>query len=89
MKLLPTGRKSSLAIFVYSSVVRVKFNAELIYLSLIFIYMIMIHVFLMIYQVGLGTFLLRYIPGLVRSLLTEIGISEDMYNPVSYFELFC
>ncbi|BBH05886.1 Uncharacterized conserved protein DUF2215 [Prunus dulcis] len=52
MKLLPTGRKNSLAIFVYSSLV------------------------------GLGSFLLRYIPGLLRSILTEIGVSEDMYNPV-------
>ncbi|KAL2987754.1 hypothetical protein AAZX31_11G045800 [Glycine max] len=52
MKLLPTGRKSSLAIFLYST------------------------------AVGFGTFLLRYIPGLVRSLLTELGIDEDMYNPV-------
>lgn len=33
-------------------------------------------------QVGFGTFLLRYIPGLVRSVLTELGIDEDMYNPV-------
>ncbi|GAU26140.1 hypothetical protein TSUD_226030 [Trifolium subterraneum] len=52
MKLLPTGRRSSLAIFLYSS------------------------------AIGLGTFLLRYIPGLVRSILTELGIDEDMYNPV-------
>uniref|UniRef100_A0A0R0LDF1 Uncharacterized protein n=1 Tax=Glycine max TaxID=3847 RepID=A0A0R0LDF1_SOYBN len=52
MKLLPTGRKSSLAIFLYST------------------------------AVGFGTFLLRYIPGLVRSVLTELGIDEDMYNPV-------
>lgn len=33
-------------------------------------------------QVGLGSFLLRYLPGLLRTILTEIGISEDMYNPV-------
>ncbi|KAH7566709.1 hypothetical protein JRO89_XS08G0219600 [Xanthoceras sorbifolium] len=52
MKLLPTGRKSSLAIFMYSSLV------------------------------GLGSFLLRYVPGLLRSILAEIGINEDMYNPV-------
>lgn len=52
MKLLPTGRKNSLAIFVYSSVV------------------------------GLGSFLLSYLPGLLRTVLIEIGISEDMYNPV-------
>ncbi|XP_027361487.1 uncharacterized protein LOC113869384 isoform X1 [Abrus precatorius] len=57
MKLLPTGRKSSLAIFLYSS------------------------------AVGFGTFLLRYIPGLVRSVLTELGIDEDMYNPLAIFLL--
>ncbi|XP_015578522.1 uncharacterized protein LOC8283377 [Ricinus communis] len=55
MKLLPTGRKNSLAIFVYSSLV------------------------------GLGSFLLRYVPGLLRSLLVEIGISEDMYYPLAIF----
>ncbi|PQQ12445.1 nuclear envelope integral membrane protein 1 isoform X1 [Prunus yedoensis var. nudiflora] len=57
MKLLPTGRKNSLAFFVYSSLV------------------------------GLGSFLLRYIPGLLRSILTEIGVSEDMYNPLAIFLL--
>lgn len=34
------------------------------------------------YQVGLGTFLLGYLSGLLRAVLTEIGINEDMYNPV-------
>ncbi|XVE86983.1 hypothetical protein DITRI_Ditri18aG0079500 [Diplodiscus trichospermus] len=57
MKLLPTGRKSSLAIFMYSS------------------------------AVGLGSFLLRYLPGLLRSILSEMGISEDMYNPLAIFLL--
>ncbi|KAI9074620.1 hypothetical protein K1719_043461 [Acacia pycnantha] len=57
MKLLPTGRKSSLAIFLYSS------------------------------AVGFGTFLLRYVPGLIRSVLTELGINEDMYNPLAIFVL--
>ncbi|KAL5753152.1 hypothetical protein ACOSQ2_023659 [Xanthoceras sorbifolium] len=57
MKLLPTGRKSSLAIFMYSSLV------------------------------GLGSFLLRYVPGLLRSILAEIGINEDMYNPLANFLL--
>nr|XP_025652259.1 uncharacterized protein LOC112748261 isoform X1 [Arachis hypogaea] len=51
MKLLPTGRKSSLGIFIYSS------------------------------AIGFGTFLLRYVPGLIRAMLTELGIDEDMYNP--------
>ncbi|KAF7809935.1 nuclear envelope integral membrane protein 1 isoform X1 [Senna tora] len=57
MKLLPTGRKSSLAIFLYSSVV------------------------------GFGTFLLRYVPGVIRSLLMELGINEDMYSPLAIFLL--
>ncbi|XP_062157155.1 uncharacterized protein LOC133864758 isoform X2 [Alnus glutinosa] len=57
MKLLPTGRKNSLAIFIYSS------------------------------AVGLGSFFLRYLPGLCRAVLTEIGISEDMYNPLAIFLL--
>ncbi|KAF5451242.1 hypothetical protein F2P56_026362 [Juglans regia] len=57
MKLLPTGRKSSLAIFIYSS------------------------------AVGLGSFLLRYLPGLCRSILMEIGINEDMYYPLTIFLL--
>ncbi|KAL2348302.1 hypothetical protein Fmac_002302 [Flemingia macrophylla] len=57
MKLLPTGRKSSLAIFLYST------------------------------AVGFGTFLLRYIPGLVRSVLTELGVDQDMYNPLAMFLL--
>ncbi|KAK4584899.1 hypothetical protein RGQ29_022533 [Quercus rubra] len=57
MKLLPTGRRNSLAIFMYSSVV------------------------------GLGSFFLRYLPGLLRTILTEIGISEDMYNPLAIFLL--
>lgn len=53
MKLLPTGRKSSLAIFLYSSIV------------------------------GVGSFILSYVPQLLRSILREIGVGEDMYNPVS------
>ncbi|KAK4416346.1 hypothetical protein Salat_2460100 [Sesamum alatum] len=57
MKLLPTGRKSSLAIILYSCFV------------------------------GLGSFLLRYAPRLLRSLLVEIGLSEDMYNPLAVFLL--
>ncbi|KAF8017301.1 hypothetical protein BT93_H2477 [Corymbia citriodora subsp. variegata] len=57
MRLLPTGRKNSLAIFIYSSLI------------------------------GLGSFLLRYLPGLFRSILSEMGISEDMYNPLAIFLL--
>lgn len=55
MKLLPTGRKSSFAIFVYSSLV------------------------------GLGSLLLGYVPRLFRSILTELGISEDLYDPLALF----
>ncbi|GKU98809.1 hypothetical protein SLEP1_g11754 [Rubroshorea leprosula] len=57
MKLLPTGRRSSLAIFIYSS------------------------------MVGLGSFFLRYLPGLFQSVLAEIGVSEDMIDPLAYFLL--
>ncbi|XP_030538984.1 uncharacterized protein LOC115747081 isoform X2 [Rhodamnia argentea] len=57
MRLLPTGRKNSLMIFIYSSLI------------------------------GLGSFLLRYLPGLFHSILSELGISEDMYNPLAIFLL--
>lgn len=59
MKLLPTGRKSSLAIVLYSSFV------------------------------GLGSFLLRYVPRLLPSLFVEIGLSEDMYDPLLKFLIVC
>ncbi|KAM0887059.1 hypothetical protein ACQ4PT_029290 [Festuca glaucescens] len=59
MKLLPTGRKSSLAIFAYSSVV------------------------------GMTTYFLHYLSGLLRSMLVEIGIAEDMHNPLGIFLLVC
>ncbi|XP_042444507.1 uncharacterized protein LOC122029543 [Zingiber officinale] len=59
MKLLPTGRKSSLAIVLYSSIV------------------------------GVGTFLLTYISGLLRTFLVEMGVSEDMHNPLGIFVLIC
>ncbi|KAL9349010.1 hypothetical protein Peur_060376 [Populus x canadensis] len=51
MELLPTGQKSSHAIFMYS------------------------------FLVGLGTFLFRYLPGLLHSILMEMGISKDMHYP--------
>ncbi|PUZ40491.1 hypothetical protein GQ55_9G428500 [Panicum hallii var. hallii] len=57
MKLLPTGRKSSLAIFAYSTVV------------------------------GMTTYFLHYLSGLLRSVLVEIGIAEDMHNPLGIFLL--
>ncbi|KAL0721573.1 hypothetical protein Bca4012_036172 [Brassica carinata] len=46
---------------------------------------IMLVVLLVLFQLGLGGFLLRYIPGLFQSLLTEMGIDEDMYTPVAIF----
>ncbi|KMZ69530.1 hypothetical protein ZOSMA_20G00060 [Zostera marina] len=55
MKLLPTGRKSSFAIFMYSSIV------------------------------GVATYILHYLSGILRSILLEIGISEDMHNPLMIF----
>jgi len=58
MKLLPTGRKSSLAIFTYSTVV------------------------------GMTTYFLHYLSGLLRSVLVEIGITEDMHNPVCKFVIW-
>lgn len=42
----------------------------------------------MCFQVGLGSFLLRYVTKLLRSVLAEIGIGEDMYNPVCKFPMF-
>ncbi|NP_001150861.1 rhodopsin-like receptor precursor [Zea mays] len=57
MKLLPTGRKSSLAIFTYSSLV------------------------------GMTTYFLHYLSGMLRSVLVEIGIAEDMHNPLGIFVL--
>ncbi|XP_074308863.1 uncharacterized protein LOC141643559 isoform X2 [Silene latifolia] len=55
MKLLPTGRGNSLAIFLYSSLI------------------------------GVGSFLTRYLPRLLRMMLAEIGVSEDMHNPLVMF----
>ncbi|RWR77953.1 Transmembrane protein 194 [Cinnamomum micranthum f. kanehirae] len=59
MKLLPTGRKSSLAIFMYSSIV------------------------------GVGSFLLSYLSGLLRSFIVQLGVSEEIYSPVAIFLLVC
>ncbi|KAJ6871957.1 hypothetical protein NC651_031138 [Populus alba x Populus x berolinensis] len=33
------------------------------------------------FHVGLGTFLFRYLPGLLHSILMEMGISKDMHYP--------
>lgn len=59
MRLLPTGRKSSLAIVLYSSIV------------------------------GLAAFLFRHLSALIRLALLEIGISEDMLNPLGVLLLVC
>jgi hypothetical protein len=37
---------------------------------------------MVVVQVGLGTFLFRYLPGLLHSILMEMGISKDMHYPV-------
>ncbi|KAJ0522052.1 putative NEMP family protein [Helianthus annuus] len=57
MRILPSGRKSSLALVLYGSIV------------------------------GVGSFLFSYVPTLLRSLLVEMGISEDLYSPVAAFLL--
>ncbi|KAI7728789.1 hypothetical protein M8C21_015525, partial [Ambrosia artemisiifolia] len=57
MKILPSGRKSSLALVLYGSIV------------------------------GVGSFLFSYLPALLRSLLVEMGISEDLHSPVAAFLL--
>ncbi|KAI3715778.1 hypothetical protein L6452_22765 [Arctium lappa] len=57
MRILPSGRKSSLALVLYGSIV------------------------------GVVSFLTSYIPTLLRSLLLEMGIEEDLYNPVGVFLL--
>ncbi|KAE8704855.1 CCCH-type zinc fingerfamily protein with RNA-binding domain [Hibiscus syriacus] len=40
-----------------------------------------------LWWLGLGFFLLRYIPRLLQSVLLELGITEDMYNPLAIFLL--
>ncbi|XP_057542094.1 uncharacterized protein LOC130820657 [Amaranthus tricolor] len=57
MKVLPTGRASSLAIFIYSCFI------------------------------GVGAFFLSYLPSLFHTVLSEMGISEDMYIPLEIFLL--
>lgn len=34
-------------------------------------------------QLGMGTVIVHYFTGLVSSLLKELGLSDDMFNPVS------
>ncbi|KAL2906508.1 Nuclear envelope integral membrane protein 2 [Bienertia sinuspersici] len=36
-------------------------------------------------QIGVGSFFLSYLPRLLHTMLTEMGVSEDMYNPVCKF----
>ncbi|GAB2282719.1 hypothetical protein Dimus_017258 [Dionaea muscipula] len=57
MKLLPTGRRNSLAVLAYSSIA------------------------------GVSTFILGYLSTFLRALLVQIGVSEDMYNPLAIFLL--
>lgn len=35
-------------------------------------------------QVGFGTVVLHYFSGLVNTVLHELGVGDDMFNPVSY-----
>ncbi|XP_059594625.1 uncharacterized protein LOC104878704 isoform X2 [Vitis vinifera] len=48
---------------------------------------VLLVILMVLFQVGLGSFFLRYLPGLLHSILVEIGISEDMYNPLATFLL--
>ncbi|KAL5706728.1 hypothetical protein ACHQM5_024857 [Ranunculus cassubicifolius] len=59
MRMLPTGRKNSLPIVIYASLV------------------------------GVGSFAVRYLPGLLRSLLMEIGTGDDIYPPLVTSLLVC
>lgn len=40
-------------------------------------------------QLGMGTVVMHYFSGLVSSLLKELGLSDDMFNPVSMALLLC
>ncbi|XP_070022780.1 uncharacterized protein [Nicotiana sylvestris] len=42
----------------------------------------LIFLVILLFQVGVGSFFLRYVSQLLRSILNEIGIGEDMYNPI-------
>ncbi|KAG0581006.1 hypothetical protein KC19_4G217300 [Ceratodon purpureus] len=55
MKLLPTGRKSSLWLLLYGSLL------------------------------GMGTVVMHYFSGLVTTLLNELGLGDDLFNPVAVF----
>ncbi|KAJ4844183.1 hypothetical protein Tsubulata_000845 [Turnera subulata] len=48
---------------------------------------IILVILVILFQVGLGTFILGYLPGLVRSVLVEMGVSEDLYYPLGVFIL--
>ncbi|WCJ42688.1 hypothetical protein M5689_023481 [Euphorbia peplus] len=47
----------------------------------------LIAIFMYSFHNGIGSFLLRYVPRLLYSVLEEIGISEDMYYPLGIFLL--
>ncbi|KAL9270929.1 hypothetical protein AKJ16_DCAP25668, partial [Drosera capensis] len=57
MKLLPTGRRSTIAVLMYSSII------------------------------GVGSFVMSYLSGFLRTAFVQLGISEDMYNPLGIFLL--
>ncbi|KAK6923159.1 NEMP family [Dillenia turbinata] len=42
-------------------------------------------VLMVLFQIGLGTVLLSYLPRLLHSVLMDLGISEDMYYPVCFW----
>ncbi|KAL2928131.1 Nuclear envelope integral membrane protein 2 [Bienertia sinuspersici] len=46
---------------------------------------IILVVLVVLFQIGVGSFFLSYLPRLLHTMLTEMGVSEDMYNPVCKF----
>ncbi|KAL6012973.1 hypothetical protein ACLOJK_003463 [Asimina triloba] len=48
---------------------------------------IILVILMVLFQIGVGSFLLSYLSGLLRSVLVQMGISEDMYSPVAIFFL--
>ncbi|OMP01803.1 hypothetical protein COLO4_11588 [Corchorus olitorius] len=79
-------------IFLISGIVLLSLASSLSQ-SLVFYYSsamavgVILVILIVLFQLGLGTFLLGYVPRLLHSLLSELGISEDMYNPLAIFLL--
>ena len=71
MELLPTGQKSSLSIFMYSFLVCVDFS---FHVQFFIHHQKKVHFYFMmaVVQVGLGTFLIRYLPGLLSDALLAL-----------------